>query len=165
MLDAIERFAIARVEPVGTARRTWRMSVAAGRVFLALIFVVSALNKLMNWDQPAAAIADKGLTPASLFLAGAIALELVGGILLLTGLYTRIGVLLLMAFLIPTTLIMHDFWALEGAERQLQATNFLKNLSIFGGLLIVLGVGAGGLSVDSKLARERGKAPPAPLNR
>ncbi|HUH05747.1 MAG TPA: DoxX family protein [Kofleriaceae bacterium] len=145
---------------MGTARRTWRMAVALGRVFLALIFVVSALNKLMNWEQPAAAIADTGLTPASLFLAAAIALELVGGILLLTGLYTRIGVLLLMAFLIPTTLIMHDFWTLEGAERQLQAAQFLENVSILGGLLVVLGVGAGGLSVDSKLARDRTRSAP-----
>lgn len=161
MLDAIERFAIARVEPVGASRRTWRASVAVGRVLLALIFVVAALDKLFAWQQPAAALAAKGLTPTWLFLAAAIALELAGGLLLLTGMYTRIGALLLIAFLVPTTFVMHDFWAFEGAERQLQQAHFLKNLSILGGLLVVLGVGAGAMSVDSKLLRgEPGESPP-----
>lgn len=155
MRGAIERFAIARVEPVGGARTSWRAAIATGRVLLSLIFVFGGINKILEWDAMTGVIAGEGLQPAWLFLAGAIALELGGGLSVLTGLYTRIGALLLIAFLVPVTLIMHDFWTYTGGERQMQMVNFMKNLSIMGGVLILLGVGAGAASVDSKLS-ERG---------
>lgn len=150
MLEAVNRFAAARVQPVEHARLA-RGSIAVGRVFLAVIFLVSGLNKLFNFGAMSEAVAAQGVQPAALFLGGAIALEILGGLALVAGLYTRIGALLLMAFLIPTTLIMHDFWTLAGAERQEQTVQFMKNLSILGGLLVLFGVGAGAVSVDARL--------------
>ncbi|HYT56152.1 MAG TPA: DoxX family protein, partial [Verrucomicrobiae bacterium] len=49
----------------------------------------------------------------------------------------RWGALLLFLYLIPVTLIFHNFWAYSGIEMQTQLVNFLKNLSIMGGLLLV----------------------------
>jgi len=57
-----------------------------------------------------------------------------------------------MLYLIPTTLIFHNFWAFHGVEHQNQMMHFLKNVAIMGGLLEFYAVGAGSLSVDAKLA-------------
>ncbi len=79
---------------------------------------------------------------------------------LLLGFKARVGAVLLIIFLIPATLIFHNFWAFEGMERQMQMIMFMKNLAILGGLLLVLGLGPGPISVDqrqSTIAGVRGR--------
>ena len=67
----------------------------------------------------------------------------------LAGFYARAGALLLFLFLIPTTLIFHNFWTLEGMEQQNEMQHFTKNVTIMGGLLLVVGLGAGPISYDA----------------
>jgi putative oxidoreductase len=83
------------------------------------------------------------------FLMGAIFLELVGSITTILGYYTRFGAFLLLIFLIPTTLIFHTNFA-----DPMQKIHFMKNVSMFGGCLILLAAGAGRFSLDYLL---RGK--------
>ena len=55
------------------------------------------------------------------------------------GITPRLAVALLLGSMIPTTLVGHPFWKEEpGPQRQNQETQFLKNLSLIGGLLMVL---------------------------
>jgi putative oxidoreductase len=56
-------------------------------------------------------------------------------------------------YLIPVSLVMHNFWAYAGMERVDQMMHFLKNLSIMGGLLMVTAFGAGRLSLDGRRAQ------------
>ena len=79
-----------------------------------------------------------GMPAVWLFLPAAILLELGGGVAILTGYGARIGAAALIVFLIPTTLIFHPFWQASGMERTVQMINFMKNLAIMGGLLIVV---------------------------
>ena len=109
---------------------------SAGRVFLAVIFLLSGASKLYAWQATAAYAGAQGV-PA-LLLAGATALELGGGLSLLTGYKLRWGVAALLVFLVPVTLVFHNFWAFRGEQQQLQLAMFLKNLAIAGGLLVVL---------------------------
>jgi len=81
-------------------------------------------------------------------LAIATALELVGGILLLLGWRARLGSLLLLLFLVPTTYLMHAYWKASIADIQMQQIHFMKNVAIIGGLLILLGSGPGQWAVD-----------------
>jgi|SRR6266705_1854150 len=108
-----------------------------GRVLLAFIFVFSSLGKLANFHAMAGVMAAKGMPAPSILLAGAITFELLGGLLVLAGFKTRWGVLLLIIFLVPVTLTFHNFWAYQGMEQQMQIANFLKNVSIAGGLLLL----------------------------
>jgi len=109
----------------------------AGRVFLSLIFIVSGLGALFHFHDTAGMMASKGMPGASLLLVGAIAFELLGGLSVLTGFKARLGALALILFLIPTTFIFHNFWALQGMEQQNQMAHFLKNLGLMGGLLLL----------------------------
>lgn len=121
-----------------------------GRILLALIFLVSAFGKITGWSQTAQLMASKGFPLVPLFLFGAIVFELVGNLSLMLGFKAKIGAILLIIFLIPATLIFHNFWAYQGMEQQMQMIQFMKNISMLGGLLIVVSFGAGPLSIDSK---------------
>ncbi|MGB8064146.1 MAG: DoxX family protein [Candidatus Sulfotelmatobacter sp.] len=119
-----------------------------GRLLLSLIFLFGGLSKLRTWKQTAGYMASKRMSWVPLFLIGAIVLEVGGGISVFLGWETRIGAAALVLFLIPAALIFHNFWANEGMERQIQMAMFLKNISIMGGLLLLVYFGPGPMSID-----------------
>ena len=121
-----------------------------GRVFLALLFVVSGIGKITGYAGTAALMASKGLPMVEILLPLTIAVELGGGLMLAMGWKTRWAAAALFLFLIPTTLIFHQFWGIDPKLMQMQKVNFLKNVAIMGGMLMVLAIGAGGWSVDRK---------------
>jgi putative oxidoreductase len=110
------------------------------RLLISAIFVVSGLGKAANFSQTTQMMGNLGFPIPSLFLAGAIVVELGGGFLLLLGYQTRLAAIALALFLIPTTLIFHAGQMIE----------VLKNVAIIGGLLKVVLEGAGSLSIDSR---------------
>ena len=123
------------------------------RIALSTIFLMSGIGKIMDWSGTAATMEREGMVAIPFFLACAIVCEIAGGAGLLAGFVTRGAAGLLVIFLIPTTLIFHDFWTYDGQQRTVQMINFLKNLAIMGGLLKFVATGAGAYSVDAWLAR------------
>lgn len=113
----------------------------AGRICLALIFLNSGVQHLLGFSGFVSNIAGKGLPIPGLLAVGAIVALLAGSISLILGYKTQIGAILLIIFLIPTTLIFHPPFGD-------QLTAFLKNLALIGGLLIVISSGPGLISVD-----------------
>lgn len=122
--------------------------VLIGRILLSFIFLLSGFDKITGWSDTEAYMASKGMPFVPLFLGAAIVLELGGGVSVALGYRARLGALALVIFVIPTTLVFHDFWTLAGPERQLQTIMFLKNLSMLGGLLLVAAYGPGRFSLD-----------------
>jgi putative oxidoreductase len=121
----------------------------AGRILLSVIFLWSGYSKLTGWSASAGFMASKGMPMVPVLLAGAIFVEIVGGLCLLVGFQARIVAWVLFLYLIPATLIFHNFWVLQGMERHGMLAHFMKNLAIMGGLLMAAANGAGPLSVDS----------------
>jgi len=64
--------------------------------------------------------------------------ELIGGLSVLLGIKEKLGATLLVLFLIPTTILIHQFWFVEGPMREMQLAHFLKNVAILGGLLMII---------------------------
>ncbi len=78
-------------------------------------------------------------------------MALIGAISIIIGFKARWGAWILVAFLIPVTLMMHNFWAIsDPMMHQMQMTMFLKNLSLLGGALLIAFYGAGALSLDAR---------------
>jgi putative oxidoreductase len=102
------------------------------RVLLCLVFVYSLIGKLTGFAGPAAAIAAKGLPLAPVLLVAAIVLMAAGSALVISGWKSRLGAVLLLLFLVPTTMLFHGDVADAGERIQL-----LKNLAIVGGLLLL----------------------------
>lgn len=122
----------------------------AGRILLALIFVISGFGKITGFEGTVGYIASAGLPLPQLAAIGAIVVELGGGILLIIGWQARWAALAIFLFTIPTTLIFHNFWAADAAQAQGQMIHFLKNVCIMGGMLYVMAFGAGPLSIDNR---------------
>ncbi len=122
-----------------------------GRIALGAIFVISAAGKLAGWHGTVAYAASKGVPEGLLVISTA--LELIGGLSVVLGFKARWGALALLIFLVPVTLVIHNFWGVPANEQQMQLVNFLKNLSIAGGALIVFARGAGAFSIDGGATR------------
>ena len=119
-----------------------------GRVLLALIFVLSGQGKIGGFAGTAAAIASKGLPLAEVLAVLTILIELGGGLLLILGWKARWAALIIFLFLIPVSIAFHPLWTTPNAEAMQNQINFMKNLSIMGGMLMVAAFGPGRYSID-----------------
>ena len=102
------------------------------RVLMCLMFMNAVIGKLTGFAGVAGAIAAKGLPLAPLLLVAAMALMAVGSTLVISGWKVRLGVVFLLVFLVPTTLIFHG----DVADK-MERIQLFKNLAIIGGLLLV----------------------------
>ncbi len=123
---------------------TWKPFILLiGRVILVVIFLISGIGKIENFSGTEQYMAQHGMPFAPLFLAGAIICEIAGSVSVIFGYFTRLGALILMIFLIPTTIIFHG-----NISDPMQKIHFMKNVSMFGGLLVLFASGAGRYSMD-----------------
>lgn len=121
-----------------------------GRILMGVLFVWSGYGKLTNFPGTAGYMANAGIPLAEIALAVTILIELGGGLMLVAGWQARLAALAIFVFVIASTLVFHQYWAVEAAQRQMQMIQFYKNLAIMGGLLYVMAYGAGPLGLDSR---------------
>lgn len=122
--------------------------ILLARILLTALFVVSGFGKLIDYTGTVSYMTYVGAPMPSVAAAVAIAMELLVGLALLVGFRVRPLALVLMVFVAGTAFIGHPFWSMEAAERALNQTQFLKNLSIMGGLLLLAIVGSGRYSLS-----------------
>jgi putative oxidoreductase len=122
-----------------------------GRCMLAALFILSGVGKLQNWDQAAQSMAAHGFSATGPLLALAVVVEIGAGTALVVGFRTRLMALVLFLFTLAVSFLMHDFWTIrDNAELARTETQlFAKNMAIAGGLLLLVGLGAGRLSYDA----------------
>jgi len=125
-------------------------AILIGRILLVLIFLKSGVGKIENFQGTAQYMASYGMPYTNFFLVGAIFFELVGSITVILGYFARFGAFLLLIFLIPTTLIFHNIFV--DPKMMIQ---FMKNVSMFGGLLVLLSFGPGRFSLDYLRGKKR----------
>lgn len=122
------------------------------RFLVALIFIMSGVGKVTAFAATAQMMGGVGFPAPTLFLVGAIIIEVVCGVALLIGYQTRWAALGLIIFLIPATLIFHAAGINDPLHGQDQIVQVLKNLAIIGALLKFMADGAGAFSIDNRRA-------------
>jgi putative oxidoreductase len=128
-----------------------RYLVALGRLFYSLIFVVAGFGHFTH--QEIAYAAAQGIPIAGLLVPASGIMAIVGGLSILLGFHGKFGAWLLVLFLVPVTLTMHNFWAVKDPMlQQIQMAMFLKNISMLGSALFFTQIGTGPLSLDSRRA-------------
>jgi putative oxidoreductase len=114
------------------------------RILMSAIFILSGIGKIAAPAATMGYIAAMGLPFPALALGGAIAVEIIGGLLLVFGFQTRLVALGLAAFSVLTGLLFHSAIA-----DQNQMIHLLKNFAMAGGLLQIAAFGAGSWSIDA----------------
>lgn len=123
--------------------RLYPWAELAARLSLAALFIVAGTGKITGYDGVAGYMQSMGV-PGSL-LPLVIALEIVGGLAIAVGYRTRLAAFLLAGFSLLSALVFHNPVADPGEQ-----TQFLKNLAITGGFLLLWVHGAGRLSLDAR---------------
>ncbi|RWH68174.1 DoxX family protein [Mesorhizobium sp.] len=122
-------------------------TILLGRILLSVIFLLSGFGKLTAISGTAGYFGALGLPVPSVTAVLVGLIELLGGLAILVGLQTRIVAWVLAIFTIATGLVAHTGWA-----DQMQMIQFLKNLAITGGFILLASSGAGAYSLDAKRA-------------
>ena len=130
--------------------RLQNQTVLVGRILLGLLFVFSGFGKIGGFEGAVGYIASKGLPMPQIVAVLTILIELGGGLLLIFGFFTRWTALALAAFTLLAALIFHNFWAAAPAQFVAQYVNFMKNVSIAGGMLVLAAFGPGAISLDAR---------------
>lgn len=121
------------------------LQLLIGRVLMSIIFIMSGFSKLGSVEGTAGYMASMGVPAASITVWLVIALEVLGGIAILVGFFTRYAAWALAAFCVASGYLGHF-----QPEDQMQMISFMKNLAMAGGFLALAAAGAGSFSVDAR---------------
>tara|TARA_B100001059_G_scaffold59845_1_gene55328 strand:+ start:1216 stop:1605 length:390 start_codon:yes stop_codon:yes gene_type:complete len=113
--------------------------LTAGRVLLALYFLVPGIMKFVSWDMHIQLMEkhDMPFAPVLLGLAGIF--QIGAAALLIANRFTWLVALLLAGLVVVINVSLHDFWNYSGLEGAHEMQNFIKNLGILAGLLVLSG--------------------------
>lgn len=126
--------------------------ILIGRILFALALFVLGYDNVTEARQKAEYASQKGLVGAGFLVPVAGILLIVGCVSIALGFYAEIGAILVLAFLVPVTVVMHDFWKIgEPQARQGQRIHFFKNIALIGGALLIAAYGAGPLSITQPI--------------
>ena len=126
--------------------------VVIGRILFSLIFLISGFHHFSS--ETAGYAASKNVPAASFLVPVSGILAIAGAISIILGYKARLGAWLIVLFLVPVTLMMHNFWAVtDPAMKQMQMSMFMKNLSMLGAALLIAWFGAGPFSLDARRSR------------
>jgi putative oxidoreductase len=125
--------------------------VLVARILIAQLFFLTALSASPTTGY----LTSLGVPSPALWSSVAVAVEWITAFSLIFGVATRYGALLGALYVLIATALAHRYWEYPQAQQVAQYTNFLKNLAIMGGLLVLFVYGAGRFSIDRMLAEKR----------
>lgn len=124
------------------------MTLLIGRLLLGLYFIVPGLTKITNYAGMTEYMSAHEVPFISILLPVTIALQLGCGIALIIGYKGKLVAFVLAGLTLVISIYMHNFWSYEvGTERSHEMQNFIKNMAIMGGLLMVSAIGTGRFSL------------------
>jgi putative oxidoreductase len=120
----------------------------AGRVLLALIFIIDGFGKIAGFDGTIRYMQAYHMPMTQVLAVIATIIELGGGIMIAVGWKARWAAAAIFIFVLVILFVFHAFWAVPADQVQLQRIFFMKNLAVMGGMLYIIVYGSGPLSVD-----------------
>ena len=131
-----------------------KYAALAGRQLFSVIFIIASAAHFNQRTIEAAAAHGVPLPDLLVPLSGVIAL--LGGFSVLLGFQTRVGAWLLVMFLVPVTVMMHNFWSVsDPMTLQVEKAMFMKNVTMLGGALVISYFGGGPFSVDALTSQRK----------
>ncbi len=126
-----------------------KFTLLFGRILFSLIFLMAGLAHFSSAEIGYAA--SLGLPAASFLVPASGVISFLGALSITLGYKAKWGAWLIVIFLIPVTLMFHNFWAVtDPIAKQLQMSIFMKNISMMGAALMIAYLGTGPLSLDAR---------------
>ena len=134
-----------------------RLSPLVGRLVFGWFFLSQVSAYGGDWNGTIALMAFRGIPGGAFLLALTLLLMVMGSISLILGFQARYGALMLFAVTIVATLLLHDYWHITGnrAARAADFELFACNAAIAGGLLMLIGLGPGPVSIDNSGGKKK----------
>jgi putative oxidoreductase len=127
-----------------------KYTLLIGRILFSIMFLMTPMGLFSSGAIQYAASAGVPLASVLVPLSGIMAF--IGAVSIIIGYKAKIGAWLIVLFLVPVTFMMHQFWSVsDPMSRQMEMTEFMKNLSMTGGALLIAYWGAGPMSLDNKI--------------
>jgi putative oxidoreductase len=128
-----------------------KYTVLLGRILYSLIFIMAIASHfssgIVNYAEA------KGVPMANILVPLSGVIAIIGGVSIALGYKARAGAWLLVVFLIPVTFYMHAFWKeTDATQMHMQMANFMKNVGLLGGALLISYFGSGPASLDAYLS-------------
>lgn len=126
-----------------------KVVVLLGRILFSSIFIFAGISHF--FPQTIAYASNYGCPMAPFLVPLSGLISVLGGLSILLGYKARIGAWLIVIFLVPVTLMMHNYWAMpDPMAAMMQRAMFMKNLALVGATLIIAYFGSGPLSMTKK---------------
>ena len=124
-----------------------------GRIFFSAMFLYEGYDSIHYFVRTKSTMTEYGITwNQDMLLTGAIFLLVVGGIMLLIGYRVTIASIFLLIYYVPITFIVHSWWNDPLPQQREVAIDFMQNMAIVGGLLLLIGRGSGRYSIKRLFA-------------
>jgi putative oxidoreductase len=128
-----------------------QLLVTIGRALLGIYFILPGITKITDFDGNSQYMAEHGMVLIPFFLILTILIQVGGGAVLVLGFKTKFIAFILAGLTLVISIVMHDFWTMEPSLQTSHETqNFVKNMAIMAGLLVVAGLGGGAWSLDNR---------------
>ncbi|TIT37271.1 MAG: DoxX family protein [Mesorhizobium sp.] len=109
-----------------------------GRLLVGGAFVFAGLRNIQNAAFLTGLMAARGVPQARLALWAGIVLQIIAGLLVISGLWTAIACAVLVLFLVVATPMFHNFWDHQGPDRATRVNGFVGNVALGGGFLTLI---------------------------
>lgn len=115
------------------------LSITIGRVLLGLYFLLPGLTKAMGPEQTIAYMESHAIPAAVPLMWFSAAVNIIGGLALIAGRHVRFVAYGFVIYIGLVNFMLHDFWTMAEDMRPRETQNFVKNLGILAGLLVLAG--------------------------
>lgn len=115
-------------------------SILIGRFLLGLYFLVPGIMKFADQASTLDYMQSHaiGFTLPLLWISGLT--NIIGGLLLILGRHVKLVAFGFVAYILIVNFMLHDFWTMSDDAALRETQNFIKNLGILAGLLVLAGV-------------------------
>lgn len=122
-----------------------------GRFLLGLYFILPGVQKITQYEMMSQYMAKFGVPMISVLLPLTIVLQIALGLAVIIGYKGKIAAFILAGLTLVISVYMHSFWNLpEGSNLAHETQNFVKNMAIMAGLLVLSARGTGAFSLDNR---------------
>jgi len=115
------------------------LSVTIGRGLLGLYFLIPGLSKIANAADTIAYMKGHEIAFAEPLMWVSALVNIVGGLLLISGRHVKLVAYGFVIYIVLVNVLLHDFWTMDGDGVAHETQNFIKNLGILAGLLVLAG--------------------------